>query len=478
MTSKRELSNWKKRDVGIVHEGDHITLPANPGNMPLDAAIDALERKRAAELQEYDVNELIEGYPFDALVALYRAMVERFGWAEASTHTVMGFFGPREYKPDLVTVRIGPKKGDVIQVPTGRFELPGVKSPVFVGTYPGGVGICTTVNKAGRDTIMELVESARHKLATDSIYRGKAMRLPVGDNGHLDTGREPVFMDTDHVAVGELILPGDTAAQVAVSVFTPIKRTEACKTAGIPLKRGVLLEGPYGTGKTMTAAVVSRLCVENGWTFISLDNASGLRAALEFAQKFQPAVVFCEDIDRVTAERNEAANDLLNTIDGVLSKNSQVMTILTTNHVERINKAMLRPGRLDAVISITPPDAEAAERLVRLYGRNLIPAEESLVEVGAELAGQIPATIRETVERAKLAMISRDAESLSASDLLISAKTMTRHRELLAEGGKPAPTLEAAAGEALGALIANKANGYADKLDRISEELVDLRENI
>ncbi len=176
--------------------------------------------------------------------------------------------------------------------------------------------------------------------------------------------------------------------------------------ARIPLKRGILLEGPYGCGKTMSANVTSKICIENGWTFILLDDVGALKDALLFAQRYAPAVVFSEDIDRVIEQRDDRGNDLLNTIDGILAKDSQVITVLTTNFVEKLDKAMLRPGRLDAVISLRAPDADSVQRLVNIYARGLLADGENLIAVGEALAGNIPATIREVVERSKLAMMS------------------------------------------------------------------------
>ena len=217
--------------------------------------------------------------------------------------------------------------------------------------------------------------------------------------------------------------------------MTPIKHTQACIDNGIPLNRGILLEGKYGTGKTMTAMMTGQCCEQNDWTFILLDNVKGLKDALLFAQRYQPAVVFAEDVDRIADNRDESGNDLLNTIDGALTKSAKVITVLTTNYVERIHNAMLRPGRLDAVISVTPPDGEAVSRLLRLYARDLIAPDVTLREVGEHLQGQIPATIREVVERSKLAMLSNGRDGLVENDLLIAAKGMTRHLELL--NGKP-----------------------------------------
>jgi transitional endoplasmic reticulum ATPase len=142
--------------------------------------------------------------------------------------------------------------------------------------------------------------------------------------------------------------------------------------------------------------------------------------------------VFAEDIDRVMGTRDDKANDLINTIDGVISKTAQVMTVLTTNFVERLDRAMLRPGRLDAVISIRPPGPETVGRLIHHYAGRLLHPDADLTEVGVILAGQIPASIREAVERAKLGMISRGDTQVTAEDLKTSALTMVNHLAILA----------------------------------------------
>src|SRR5690606_20126549 len=131
--------------------------------------------------------------------------------------------------------------------------------------------------------------------------------------------------------------------------------------------------------------------VQNGITYLYVPRADELKDAIEFAKLYQnPAsVVFCEDIDRVTkGERSVAMDDILNIIDGIDTKTANIMVVLTTNHMDNINPAMLRPGRLDAVIPVTPPDAKAVERLIRVYAKGAVRADEDLAHVGATLAGR------------------------------------------------------------------------------------------
>lgn len=448
-------SAWAKRDVDIDHVGTKITLPADPSPMPLRTAIEALERKAQDEETELDVHEMIDAFPEDALVAFNEAMRQRYGWSSPTPK--MTFFGP--VAPDLITVKTGPDIGQEVQVPFGQFTLPGVENPIQTHRHRVGdrmvLVITGTVRKREAPVVRELANLARQILAGNSIYKGKAIRLKVDDDGDLVQSEAPTFLPTAYINPDELVLNPDELEQVKAALWAPVQNTEACIRHRIPLKRGVLLEGTYGTGKTMTANVTSKICVDNGWTYILLDDVRALKEALLFAQRYAPAVVFAEDAERVAEDRDQRGNDLLNTIDGVLSKNSQVITVLTTNFVERLDSAMLRPGRLDAVISIRPPEAEAVERLIRLYGRGLVAQGEDLSEVGAALAGNIPATVREVVERSKLAMVANGREVVVSEDLLMAARGMERHLSLLA-GKAPEPTVEERVGQAFGDLIAKR----------------------
>ena len=71
-------------------------------------------------------------------------------------------------------------------------------------------------------------------------------------------------------------------------------------------------------------------------------------------------------------------DEILNVIDGIESKGTEIITVLTTNNLGNITSAMLRPGRLDAIVSVRAPDAKAAQQLVRLYAGTLLAADDDL----------------------------------------------------------------------------------------------------
>lgn len=473
----------------IDYAGTRITLPAEPERMKLRKAIEVLLDKAAAEEQEYKILERIPGLPLDAAHAFVAVLKRRYGWAAATTKQTM--FGPEP--PQMKQVRIGHQPEDIIEVPIGQFKLHDISTKIETGFAPPSNDrksqfmdfyIKATVDHKDRAVIMNLITETREYLQTNSIYRGKALRLTVDGGGDLDSLIEPIFVDLSKIDTYSLVLNDDVQGLLDVALTTPIRKTDSCRKHRIPLKRGILLHGPYGTGKTLCAAVTARHAVESrhGWTYVMVDDVNALAATLEFARQFQPCVVFAEDIDRIVdKDRSDEANDIINTIDGVLNKGDEVITVLTTNHIDKLPAVMLRPGRLDAIVPINLPDAKAAERLVRYYAGDLLPANANLGDLGAVLADSkfIPAAIREVVERAKLSMLMYDRKGLAQADLLNSANGLRAHAELLQEkpaDASPAEAFGLAFKTLLHAQAAAKLNGSTE-LRSVAKDAYSARTN-
>lgn len=466
MADRDKEIDWTKIDTGVEYKGKKITLPGDPAEMPLDAAIATLKRIKAAEEQVYDAYEQVEGLPWDAAVATFLALQDIYG--VILPKTVMTWFGPRN--PSFLTVKTGPGEHDVVQVPVGTFQLPGMDAPIQVGTYSGGVSIYGKVNKRDRARLVEIATLARKKVIAESIYKGRAIQLKVTEDGDIDVSEQPDFYDVSNVKETDAIYNRTTERIIRTSILAPIKHTDACRKNGISLKRGILLEGRYGCGKSLTARVAAKVAIDNGWTFVIIDRAQGLKAALETARRYQPCVVFAEDIDRFGDRTKEKVNDLVNLLDGLVPLGSAIMTVLTTNHLERIDKALLRPGRLDAVISIDAPDAEAVTRLITHYAGDALDAEVSLIATGEQLAGQIPASIAEVVKRAKLAMLTEDRQLLSEEDLLTAAESAMRHLALLADLPAEQSKGDQLAAALVGVLGTN--DGVTEHLDQLDDRAV------
>jgi transitional endoplasmic reticulum ATPase len=427
----------------VLRTGDRIIIPEG---VTIDQVIDLLNRRKQFEEEETVISREFPVFPLDGAVALDRVLHNLYGWAPAVA--TPGFFTSNP--PQLIAVNIS--HNEVKQVPWGRFKLPNVEGHVDTSVARGDTGclifkVVATVKRKNEEQVQRLFEEISKEVKAHSIYRGKAIKIRFrDDDGEPLAMPKPIFMDTSGIREDQLIYSKHVFDAVNTNLFTPIRKASDCIANGIPLKRGVLLGGTYGTGKTLAALVASKIATDNGITYIYAERSDEFKDALEFAKQYQsPAsVLFIEDIDReITGGRTHEMDSVLNTIDGVDSKRHNIIVVVTTNALDKVNKAMLRPGRLDAVINITPPDGEAVTRLIHQYGGGLVRRDADLTEVGKTLAGQIPAVIEEVVKRAKLSQLTlqpagEPLTEITPDALLEAARTMAMQVELL-RGTEPVP---------------------------------------
>lgn len=444
-----------------------------PESMDLEAARDWLDRRIHDDSQLVEIDHKIHCFPMEGAAALAQALQDKYGWTSMTPKK--SFWG--DTPPGIVTLRTGPNA--TVGIPWGRLVIPGVKGylETNMAVHKGSPILRVTgmVQRKNEPLFREILAAAEHKVATDSIYRGQALRMEFIDPDGATSVEDfqPQFMDLSTVDVGQLVFSDYVSQQIDSSIMALVEHTTVCREAGVPLKRGILLAGPYGTGKTLTAKVLAKKCEQNDWTFLLIPDVSQLDAAVEFARRFQPCAVFCEDIDQVMQgrRRDSNVNAILNTIDGIESKDTEIMVVLTTNHVERIEPAMLRPGRIDHVIEVSPPDADAALRLVRTYTGDLLVEDESMVAAGQALSGQIPAVIREVCERSKLAAISArgSATEIYGEDLIVAANGMRSQTKLLAAQEPDDRSDVEKAASILGRCLTADSHSEAPRPDSLSE---------
>lgn len=424
------------KNTKVVRDGEKIILPKD---MSCPQAIDVLTKQMKEEETEIEVDIAIDCFPFEGARAFQTAIAREFGWVNRVP--IPGFFSSSP--PAMVMINTDVDKTESVM--WGRIEIPAIsgylQTEVTLRENRFWFRIGGVVKKKSIPLVEKLGELTKQEIKANSIYRGKAVRFSFPDpkdESTFDINNSPKFIDTSLIKSDELIFSDVIQAQVERAIFNPIECTEICRKNGIPLKRGTLLAGKFGVGKTQAAYVTAKKCIENGWTFFYLEKPEQLAAAIPFARQYQPAVIFVEDIDKVTkGSRDKALDELLNKIDGVDTKGGELMLVFTTNQLEVINRAVLRAGRLDDIVEVLPPDEMAVARLIQLYARGLLEPNQDLSEVASRLAGQIPATIADVCTRAQLSAAPRAKKSdgkirLTARDLETAANGKLHELKLVA----------------------------------------------
>lgn len=415
----------------IKTDGEFLVLPKG---MAIKKAIEVLALAEQYNEEPVVITETIPVFVWDGALALQQALVEQFGMA-LQEQTEFEFFGQKvKIPPTQQTIEVALDRTGV--VPWGQFMLPGVDGTISTGVnrqrgQRWAFTLTAKIKHKDEEKIYRLIARVREIALANSIYRSQAISMRFRDENS-----DEISMPTPHflrLSEAPVIFSLPLQHDIERNILTLVRHPEKVRCGGTPLKRGIVLAGPYGTGKTLTANWIAREAIQHGWTFIYVTEIRELPDALRFAQGFQPAIVFAEDIERLAGiERTDEVNQLLNILDGIGNKRDEIMTILTSNHPESINEAMRRPGRIDVPIYIEPPDAEAASRMLLHYASTLLTDHEGLDEAGKILAGSIPAIIREAAESAKLEAIRRTngaQTEISGYDIAAAAESILRARK-------------------------------------------------
>ena len=450
----------------IEFKGKKIVLPET---MKLSEAIRFLREKEAEDETEMVFQRTFRYRPWDGALCTLKALKRAFGMVHQKG--VPGFFG--EKPPQLITINTGPNETE--QVPWGGMAVPLMPGAImYLGSSEDEeFGNLFVVNvKAPRKyrfEIQGIFELIEEELKTNSLYRGKAF----------DGQEMPQFLDLRGVDESKVIYSQEVVEQLEANVWSLLKYTDKMREVGVPMKRAVLFEGPYGTGKTLGAYLTAKVAQENGWTFVYCrPTRDDLNHVIATARLYQPAVVFFEDVDSIASGEDgdrDQVSALLDVFDGIQSKGTEIVCVLTTNHVERIHKGMVRPGRLDAVIHIGELDSVGVRRMTQaVIPKELLGRMIDWEEVGISMKGFLPAFVREALDRSVRYSIARNKgvpALIETRDLVLAADGLRPQLELM-EGAKEIAKADALS-KALGDVVASRIHDteVIDSYDEVQYQL-------
>jgi transitional endoplasmic reticulum ATPase len=441
MKTLGELGRLTVQDDAVQFEGDRIQLPARfSGNLKAAAAF--LVQLDEQENEKFAFGRTFKYRPWDGAAAFDRACRFVFGTSGLgqATHTMFG-----STPPQLVSIAVGPSQQ--LQVPWGKVSMPPLEADFILDTVNDpeyGLLFLLRVgaprrNRAQLEAFFDVVEN---ELTERSIYRGKSFTAAT----------QPEFLDLSWVAETQVIYTDEVLTQLTANVWSLLRYTDRMRERRMPLKRAVLLEGPYGTGKSLASALTAVEANQHGWTFIQVrPGKDDLLEALNTAKLYAPAVVQYEDIDTVaTSGTPEKISELLDALDGIGNKGNGVLLLATTNNVQTIQKAVMRPGRLDAIVHIGALDRDGTEKLIRSLVEPDKLGDVDYDQVAAAMDGFLPAFMTEAVNNAvRYSMVRNDGQlkTIETADLVHAAVGLRRQLDLMngaQAGEKPRPTLDQA----------------------------------
>lgn len=239
-----------------------------------------------------------------------------------------------------------------------------------------------------------------------NVYRGHVIALSPGEFG---PGRQTLiaFPRLPRVTRDDVILPTGLLDRIERQTIVFGEQAERLRALGRSLKRGILLYGPPGVGKTLTVEYLANRMKGRTVILTAGMNMGLLQPAVQMARKLAPAMVVLEDVDLIAEQRGMAFGhsgpllfSLLNEMDG-LQEDSDVIFVLTTNRPDVLEPALAaRPGRIDLAVEYPLPGIDARLRLLELYARGLDLRDVDLADIARRIEGATPAYIKELLRKA------------------------------------------------------------------------------
>jgi len=242
-----------------------------------------------------------------------------------------------------------------------------------------------------------------------------------------ETGRRTTFADVAGI---------DEVEDEVAEIVDFLKNPDRYRRLGAVVPKGVLLAGPPGTGKTLLARAVAGeadvpfyfVSASEFIEFIVGVGASRVRDLFETAKSNAPAIIFIDELDAIGRarggslsvgghdEREQTLNQILTEMDG-FTGTENVIVLGATNRPEILDQALLRPGRFDRRLTISPPDQAGRRQILEVHVRGVpLATDVDLDAVASATPGMVGAELANLVNEAALQAARRNHTEVHQAD--------------------------------------------------------------
>ncbi len=281
--------------------------------------------------------------------------------------------------------------------------------------------------------VNDIQNGASSWISVATIFFMVAMVALIGKTMRLMPQNKPVeIKPSSDSAIGWDDIAGVVEARRELEEIVEFLRDPTRFAAlGARVPRGVLLHGPPGTGKTLLAKAVAH---ESGARFYSQSaagfvemfaglGASRVRRLFRIARKNEPAIIFIDELDAIggrrgmdmSGEKDQTLNQLLIEMDG-FNSSGRVVVIAASNLLDKLDPALLRPGRFDRQIYVSPPDVRDREAILEVHTRDKDLDGVDLDLIARQTSGLTGADLANICNEAAIFAARRGAERIAAQD--------------------------------------------------------------